>query len=326
MSSVRAVRAASLDALVEGGRKRLRRMLGYGITTVEAKSGYGLSTEAEIKILEALRILASEAVQDISPTFLGAHTIPTEHKSDREAYIRLVCEEMLPAVAQAGLAESCDVFVEEGAFRVEEARRILRRGQELGLVSRIHADQLSAGGGAELAAELGAASADHLEEISEAGIEAMARASVVACLIPGSTFCLRQKRYAPARALIAGGVEIALATDLNPGTTCSESLPFLGTLACLQMGLMPEEVLYAVTAGAARSLRRERTLGRLGLGYQADLVFFDAPDLDYLFYHYAVPHTHAVYKRAKLVWAAEESKERGQRQPKESISANRSSG
>ncbi|MCB9644242.1 MAG: imidazolonepropionase [Myxococcales bacterium] len=302
MSTVREVRNAQLDELIDGGRQRLQRMLSFGVTTVEAKSGYGLSTEAELKLLRAIAALQQEGPIELSPTFLGAHTIPTEHKPNRSVYLDLVCEEMLPQVAEEGLAEACDVFVEEGAFSIEEGRRVLQKGLDLGLKPRIHADQLSAGGGAELAAELGALSADHLEEISPTGIQRMAEAGVVACLIPGSTFCLRQQRYAPARAMIDAGLQIALATDLNPGTTNSESLPFLGTLACLQMGLLPEEVLYAVTVGAAHAVQRADRIGRIATGYQADLAFFAAPDVDYLFYHYAVPHTSAVYKRGQLVW------------------------
>jgi imidazolonepropionase len=302
MSTVRAVRQTDLSQLIADGRRRLDRMLGYGITTLEAKSGYGLSTDAEIKILQAIKALHQDGPQEISATFLGAHTVPTEYKQDRASYIALICEEMLPAVAEAGLAEACDVFVEEGAFTIQEARKILQRGLDLGLKPRIHADQLSAGGGAELAAEMGALSADHLEEISPQGIQKMADAHVTACLIPGSTFCLRQQRYAPARAMIDAGLQIALATDLNPGTTCSESLPFLGTLACLQMGLLPEEVLYAVTVGAAHALGRADQIGRIAIGYQADLAFFAAPDIDYLFYHYAVAHTQSVFKRGHLVW------------------------
>ncbi len=304
MSTVRAVRQTDLSKLIAEGRRRLERMLGYGITTLEAKSGYGLSTDAEIKILRAIRALHEEGPQEISATFLGAHTVPTEYKHDRASYVSLVCEEMLPAVAEAGLAEACDVFVEEGAFTIQEARRILQRGLDLGLQPRLHADQLSSGGGAELAAEMGALSADHLEEISPTGIQKLAEARVTACLIPGSTFCLRQHRYAPARAMIDAGLQIALATDLNPGTTCSESLPFLGTLACLQMGLLPEEVLYAVTVGAAHALGRADQIGRIAVGYQADLAFFAAPDIDYLFYHYAVPHTQSVYKHGRKVWSS----------------------
>lgn len=302
MSTVRAVRKASLDELVLEAQKRVDRLLSFGITTAEVKSGYGLSLEAEIKLLEAVQRLDQNTCLDLVPTFLGAHTIPTEHKQNRQQYIDIVCEEMIPEVASRGLAVSCDVFVEEGAFSIDEARRILQKGQDFGLLSRLHVDQLSAGGGAALAAEMGAASADHLEEIAEEDIAKLADAGVVACLIPGSTFCLRQKKYAPARAMLDAGVTIALATDLNPGTTCSENLAMLGTIACLQMDLIPIEVLQAMTLGAARSLKKEDTLGSIAAGFQADFVAFDAPDLSYLFYHYGLSHVQKVLKKGVCVW------------------------
>lgn len=302
MSTVREVRKTALDDLVQAAHRRARRMIAFGVTTIEAKSGYGLSLDAEIKLLEATQRLGMESDLDVIPTFLGAHTIPTEWKHDRQRYIDIVCEEMIPEVVSRGLAESCDVFVEKGAFSIEEARRILQKGQEYGLTSRLHADQLSGGGGAALAAELGAASADHLEEIAPEDISKLAQAGVVACLIPGSTFCLQQDTYAPARALIDGGVTVALATDLNPGTTCSENLAMLGTMACVHMHMTPLEVLEAVTLGAARSLQRADSIGTLAPGMQADITVFDAPNMDYLLYHYGISHVRQVFKKGASIW------------------------
>lgn len=306
MSTVREVRKASLESLVEGGRKRLQRLLSFGVTSLEVKSGYGLDTESEVKMLQAAQRLGSEGPQSIVTTFLGAHTVPTEYKTQRELYLDLVCEEMLPRVAEEGLAESCDVFVEEGAFSLSEARRVLTKGLDYGLKPRVHADQLSSMGGAQLAAELGAASADHLEDIDEEGIRAMADAGVVACMIPGSTFCLRQSRYAPARALLDAGVTLAVATDLNPGTTCSENLALVGSIACTQMGLTPLEVLRSVTRGGARSLGQADRIGSVAKGFQADLVIFDAPDVDYLFYHYGISHVSQVYIRGLQVFSSQD--------------------
>jgi imidazolonepropionase len=302
MSTVREVRKANLEDLVEGGRQRMRRLLSFGVTTIEVKSGYGLDLESECKMLRAARILNSEGTQELVSTFLGAHTVPTEYKERRERYIDLVCEEMIPKVAEEKLAEYCDVFVEEGAFSCAEARRILECGQQHGLRSRIHAEQMSAMGGAKLAAELGAVSADHLEEIDDEGIAALAAADVVACLIPGSTFCLRQKKYAPARKLLDAGVTVALATDVNPGTTCSENLPMIGTIAAIQMRMQPLEILRAVTSGAARALNRHTEIGSLAPGYRADIAVFNAPDLDYLFYHYAISHLQRAYIRGNCLW------------------------
>ncbi len=295
MSTVREVRKASLEQLIEDGRKRLRRLLSFGVTAVEIKSGYGLSTDAEVKMLEAAKALGDSSPHTVATTFLGAHTVPTEHKAQRETYLDLVCEEMIPLVAERGLAEACDVFVEEGAFSLEEARRVLETGKRYGLKPRVHADQLSPMGGAQLAASLGAASADHLEDIDEEGIQALADEGVVACMIPGSTFCLQQGKYAPARALLDAGVTLAIATDLNPGTTCSENLALMGSIAATQMRLTPLEVLHALTHGGACSLGRQERLGSLAPGFQADLVVFDAPDIDYIFYHYGISHVSEVF-------------------------------
>lgn len=304
MSTVREVRKASLEQLITDGRKRLQRLLSFGVTSLEIKSGYGLDTDSEVKMLEAAKALDATSPQTIATTFLGAHTVPTEFKPKRADYLDLVCNEMIPLVAERKLADACDVFVEEGAFSLDEARRVLETGKQYGLRPRVHADQLSPMGGAQLAAELGAASADHLEDIDEEGIQALADAGVVACMIPGSTFCLRQGKYAPARALLEAGVTLAIATDLNPGTTCSENLALIGSIAATQMGLTPLEVLHALTRGGAFSLGHADSLGSLAPGYQADLVVFDAPDIDYIFYHYGISHVSQVYMKGELSFEA----------------------
>lgn len=304
MSTARAVRETSLEDLLSLARPRLQRMLSFGVTTAEVKSGYGLSTEAELRMLQAARALHQEGPLTLHATFLGAHTVPVEYRDKRDAYIDLVCQEMIPQVAAEQLAEGCDVFVEESAFSLQEAEKVLSCGIDHGLVARVHADQLSPGGGAQLAASLKAASADHLEEIDQDGIRALADADVVACMIPGSTFCLNQHKFAPARAILDAGVTLAIATDLNPGTTCSENLALMGTIACARMRLTPLEVLHAITRAAATSLRQQHNIGSLKPGYQADITVLNAPDIEYVFYHYGVSHVQRVFKHGRTVWSS----------------------
>lgn len=287
-ATVRATRAASEDDLVSLGRGRLERALAGGITTVGVKSGYGLTVEDEFKILRAARRLAALQPVEIVPTLLAAHTVPGEYAGRRDDYVDLVVKEMIPRAAAEGLASSCDVFCEEGAFTVAEARRILVAGKEKGLTPRLHADQLTAGGGAELAAEVGAASADHLEHVSEAGIRALADAGVVGILLPGATLFLNAP-WPPARRLIDAGVAVGLATDFNPGSSMTQSLPLMQSLACTRMGMTPAEALLACTRHAARSLGTEDRLGSLTPGKQADLVLLDAPTYLFLSYFVAAP-------------------------------------
>jgi imidazolonepropionase len=237
------------------------------------------------------------------PTFLGAHDVPPEFRSDRAGYVRLLTEEVLPEVARRGLAEFCDVFCETGVFSVAESERILRTALDLGLRLKVHADELTPLGGAELAARLGAASADHLLCVTEAGIDALAASETVATLLPGTAFFLGLP-YAPARRLIERGLAVALASDCNPGTCPTENLPLIGTMACTQMHMRPGEVLTALTLNAAAALRRSDRLGALSPGRQADLVICDVPDYRQVFYHFGVSHAWRVIKRGRVVYAA----------------------
>jgi imidazolonepropionase len=301
-STVEKTRRASKEELIAAGKKNLDRMLSLGTTTAEAKTGYGLSTKEEIKMLEALQALSRAHPLEIVPTFLGAHEIPPEYAGKKEEYVRLVIEEMIPAVAEKKLAVFCDVFCEKGVFSLEESRRILEAAKRYGMLPKLHADELTPLGGAELAAEVGAVSADHLLFISEKGMEAMAEKGVIATLLPGTAFFLFMGRYAPARRMIAKGVTVALATDFNPGSCMTESLPLITTLACTQMRMTPAEALLGVTLNAAKALRREKEIGSLEPGKQADFVILDVPDYRHLSYHFGVNHVEKVIKKGRLIW------------------------
>jgi imidazolonepropionase len=302
-ATVRCVREASKDELKLMARRRLDRLLTFGVTTVEVKSGYGLNVADEIKCLEVIAELNAEGPLELVPTFLGAHAVPPEFRSDREGYLRLLTDEMLPEVARRGLAEFCDVFCDTGAFSLAESERVLRRAADLGLRLKLHADELTPLGGAELAARMGAVSADHLLCVTDAGIEALAAAGTVATLLPGTAFFLGVD-YAPARRLIDRGVRVALASDCNPGTCPTENLPLIGTMACTQMGMLPAEALTALTLNAAAAVGRADRLGSLEVGKQADLVILDVPDYRQLFYHFGVSHVWRVVKRGRVVYAA----------------------
>jgi imidazolonepropionase len=302
LSTVEATRKASFDELFSLGKKRLDRMLSKGATTVEAKSGYGLSRDEEIKILKVMKALQKSHPIDIVPTFLGAHTVPKEFRSNRAHYIDLLTKEMIPMVAQERLAEFCDVFCEDKAFTLEESRKILETGKRYGLKPKIHADQLSPGGGAELAAEVGALSADHLEYVSQEGVKKMAEKGVTAVLLPGASFFLSLKKHPPVREMIEQGVAVSLATDLNPGSSMTESLPLTMTMGCTIYKMLPKEVIQATTSHAARSLGREREIGSLESGKQADLLVLDIPNYRYLPYHFGVDHTELVIKKGRVVY------------------------
>lgn len=302
-STVRATRAASEQRLVELALPRLRRLLACGVTTAEVKSGYGLDLDSELKMLRAVRALSGRSPVELIPTLLCAHAVPEEFRGRREAYVDLCVEQILPRVAAEGLARFCDVFAEEGAFTRDEARRLLEAGKALGLVPRLHADQLTAFGAAELAAELGAATADHLEQVSEAGIRALAAAGVSAVLVPTSTLFLRMRPYAPGRRLREAGVNVALGTNVNPGSAMSENLPLSLGLACLENGLSAAEAYWAATRGAALALRLPGH-GRLAPGDAADLVLFDCESYRHLPYHLGISHARTVLKAGKVVYEA----------------------
>jgi imidazolonepropionase len=283
-STVRETRAATEAQLVERAAGFLDAMLSLGVTTVECKSGYGLNEESELKLLRVYRRLARDHPVRLVPTFLGAHVVPSEFRDSRAGYLDLLTERLIPAIAREQLAACCDVFVEESAFSVAEARRILRAGQKMGLASKLHADQLSDGGGAELAAELGALSADHLECISERGIRAMAQAGVIAVSLPFASLYLAQ-RPMPARRLIDAGVPVAVATDFNPGTAPSYHLPFALTLACTLQRMTPSEALKGATLYAARAVGLPAEIGSLEVGKAADFAVIDAATVDQWLYH-----------------------------------------
>jgi imidazolonepropionase len=299
-ATVRQVRLASKEELKALARPRLQRMLELGITAVEIKSGYGLTLADETKCLEAIAELRAEQPCELVPTFLGAHEVPPEYRDDREAYLRLLTEQMIPEVAGRKLAEFCDVFCEQGVFSVGESERILDAAAGHGLKLKIHADEFTPLGGAELAGRRRAASADHLLHVTDRGIDALLEAGTVATLLPGTAFFLGVP-YAQARRLIDRGVPVALATDCNPGSSMTENLPLIGTMACTAMKMLPAEVITALTLNAAAALARSDRIGSLEVGKQADLVICDVPHYRQLFYHYGVNHVWKVIKSGRVV-------------------------
>ena len=261
-----------------------------------------MSTEDEIKSLEIINELNGELDLDLIPTFLGAHEVPDEYQSDRAAYIRLLKEEMIPLVAENHLARYCDVFCEKGVFTVEESREILQAGQQAGLGARVHADELHPFGGAEMAAEIGAVTADHLVQASDRGIEAMAKAGVIPVLLPGTTFFLGKNDYARARKMIEAGCEVAVSTDFNPGSSTTQNMQLMWTIGALKLKMMPGELLWATTITAAKSLNLDEQIGTVEESKQADLIILDIPDLNYLPYHYGVNHVLTTIKKGKVVY------------------------
>ena len=299
LSTVKATRDASEDELFEKARIALDEMLELGVTTVEAKSGYGLDWETEHKQLRVIRHLDREHPIDLAATFMGAHAIPPEYKHDREGYIRFLCETLIPQVAEERLAEFCDVFCETGVFSAVESRRILEAGKRFGLIPKIHADEIDPIGGSQLTAEVGAISAEHLIVCPPEGIAAMAKAGTVACCLPATCFYLGSV-YAPVRDMIRSGVPVALASDFNPGSCPSLNLQFVMNLGCLRYKMTPEEVLTAVTLNAAAAIRRAELIGSLEPGKLADLVIWDAPDLDYICYRMGSNLAKTVIKKGMI--------------------------
>ena len=299
VKTVYATRWASEEELAAGARKRLAEMLSFGTTTAEAKSGYGLGLESERKMLRAIRAATDDQPVEVSATFMGAHEVPVEFRHDRAAYIRDVIDVMIPAIADEGLAEWCDVFCEKGVFTPDESRDILRAGQRHGLKSRIHADELALSGGSRVAAEVGARSADHLIYVDEFHAGLLADHDVVATLLPSAAFFLKLGRYAPARMLIDHGVAVALATDLNPGGGFTTSMPFVMSLACFGMNLTLEEALIGATLNAAASIDRQATTGSLEVGKQFDAVVVNGMLTDLI--RVGGPVIRQVFKRGRLV-------------------------
>jgi imidazolonepropionase len=300
-NSVTALREASADELFDISMQRIAKFLEYGTTTIEAKSGYGLSLDDELKSLRVIRRLNNSSPLDLIPTFLGAHDVPKEYKQKRNDYISLLINEMIPKVAEEKLAVYCDVFCETGVFSVDESELILETAKKYGMIPRVHADELTPLGGAELAAKVGAASADHLLQISDAGIEALKNAHVTATLLPGTAFFIRKPTYAPARKMIDAGCAVALATDFNPGSSYTQNLQFIMSLACLNMGMMPTEVINAVTKNAAKSLTIFDRVGSIEVGKDADFIVMDVPNYKAIVYNYAINHVVATYKKGQKI-------------------------
>ena len=309
LSTVAATRAATSEALLAHGRRWLDEMLGHGVTTVEAKSGYGLDLETEIRLIEVAFRLGNEGPVEVVPTYLGAHAVPLEYRSrpdGTEAYVRSILDDQLPGVAAHGRARFCDVFCEEGVFSAEQSRRILAAAAGFGLAPRLHADELAPSGGAELAAELGAVSADHLATPSAAGIDALASAAaegrpVVATVLPSTTWFLMKDHGAPARTFIDRGIPVAIGTDFNPGTSPTASLPLAMTVACIELGMTADEALAAVTINAARAVGLEDEIGSLEPGKAADIVIWRVPTSTQIPYWPAANLVRTVIKRGRVV-------------------------
>jgi len=300
-SSVRSVRQLSKDELIRLALPRLDRFLSYGTTTIEAKSGYGLSLKDEIKILEVIKKLNQIHPLSLIPTFLGAHEIPDEYREKRQEYIDLLIEQMIPEVAKRKLALFCDVFCEKDVFSIDESKKILETAQSYGLKPKLHADQLISFGGSELAAEVKAVSADHLEFISDSGIEKMKQSGTTAVLLPGAVFGLGKDNYPAARKMIDMGLPVALATDFNPGSSFTESMPMILSLACLRMKLTPAEAITAATINSAYAIDKGDSIGSLEPGKKADIVIWDVKNYKEIPYHYGVNLVSAVIKNGEMI-------------------------
>ncbi len=300
LNTVKSVRETSKKELKKHARRTLLAMMEQGTTTVEIKSGYGLDAENEIKMLEAIQELHNEEVMTIVSTFLGAHAFPPEYRNNKKGYIDLILKKMIPYVSSRNLATFCDAFCGRGYFGPDECKEILLVGKKFGLAPKLHADELSSNGCAELAAQVGCVSADHLEHVSEKGIRELARSQTVATLLPGVSFFLHH-RHAPARKLIDAGVPVALASDFNPGSCMSYSMPMMMTIACTQMNMTPEEVITASTFNAAAALNLSHEIGSIETGKRADMIVLDIPNYRFLPYHFGTNHVTNVVKNGVVL-------------------------
>lgn len=300
LATLTKTREATEEQLAEKAGAALSEMLRYGVTTCEAKSGYGLDLDNELKQLRVARTLNEKQPVELVSTYLGAHAVPKEYKENREEYIKLMCDTVIPEVAKEGLAEFCDVFCETGVFDAQEAERVLEAGLKHGLRPKMHADEINAIGGTEVAGKLGAISVEHLIAATDDGIAAMAKGGCVAVCLPATSFYL-SKPYARAKDMIAAGVPVAAASDFNPGSCPSFNLQFVMNLACWNYGLSPEEVLTAVTLNAAAAINRADKVGSLEVGKQADILIWDAPNLDYVFYRFGQNLVKTVIKKGQIV-------------------------
>lgn len=300
-NSARKLQNIPKNQLKEASRERILEFLNTGTTTIEAKSGYGLSTDSEIKSLEIIIELEKELELDIIPTFLGAHEIPDTYQNNREEYIRILIEEMIPIVAQRKLAKYCDIFCEDHVFNIEESRKILKAAKKHGLELKLHADELVPLGGAELSAELGAVSADHLVAISQEGIESMVESKVIAVLLPATTFYLGSSKYAPARKMIEAGVAVALSSDFNPGSSVTQSMPLVLTIASLYLKMTPAEAIIASTINSACAIGMEKEVGSIVAGKKADIVIWSIDNYKKIAYHFGHNFVRKVIKAGKIV-------------------------
>lgn len=301
LSTVRSTRKASFDKLYKKTKKLLDKMLVHGVTTVEAKSGYGLDWETEKRQLEVVKALENDHQIELVSTFMAAHALPPEYQDDRAGFLDLIIDDMLPEVKAENLAEFCDIFCETGVFTADESRRLLSAAKELGFKLRIHADEIDSIGGVDVAAELGAVSAEHLMAATDEGIKKMADAGVIGNLLPGTTFSLMADTYAPAKKMMDAGMAITLSTDSNPGSCPTANMQFMMQLGCFKLRMTPIEVFNAVTINAAYSVDRAQEIGSFDVGKNADITIFDAPNIDYPLYFFATNLATDVYKDGKLV-------------------------
>jgi imidazolonepropionase len=295
LSTLNATRATSKKELKKIARRHLDGMLQQGTTTVEIKSGYGLNEDSEVKILGAINDLAEESLMDIVPTFLGAHAIPPEFRGNPAGYIDLICQRLLPYIAKHKMAKFCDAFCEQGYFSIEQCRSIFEMAKSLGIAIKIHADQFSQFGASNFAAEINAISADHLEKIDDAGISALKQSGTIATTLPGVSFFLHEE-YPPARKIIDAGVPLAIASNFNPGSCMSYSMPLMMTIACTQMSLTPEEAICAATINGAAALGISHKFGSIEIGKQADIILYHVPNYRHLMYHFGTNHIAKVIK------------------------------
>jgi len=300
-STIKTTRDASKTVLFDLALKRIHRMISYGTTTLEAKSGYGLTTDSEIRQLEVIHALEKALPIDIISTFMGAHEYPAEFKDHHEGYLRILENEMLPAVFETGLSQYCDIFTEAHVYSIDESRRIMTKAKDIGFKLRMHVDELEPIGGAELAAELGCITADHLGAASDKGIKALAKKNVIAVLLPGTIFSLGLKFYARARDMISLGVPVALATDFNPGSCNCDSMQMIIAIACSQMRMTPEEAITASTINSAYALEMGDRVGSFEIGKQADLLVLDMPSYQYLPYHFGSNNVETVMKKGTVI-------------------------
>ena len=304
VSSVESVRTATVDRLYEKSISRIERFIALGTTTIEAKSGYGLDTESELKSLKVIEKISNNHIIDIVPTFMGAHAFPKDFLENKEAFVRLICEEMIPAVHEQGIAEFIDVFCEEGYFSIEQSRKIIEIGKSFGLKPRIHADEFNNFGASTLAGEIGSFSADHLMKIDNNGIKSLKENNVIATLLPGTTFFLNKSAYAPARKLIDSGVTVALATDFNPGSCHIQSMPFIITLAVMNMSMSIEEAFLSATINGAKALGLDSEIGSIEIGKKADIILWDISNLFDIPYYVTDHPIRAVIKNGEIVFGS----------------------